>query len=115
MDISTATRGLSALAQESRLETFRMLVRSGPEGMAAGEIASRLDIPHNTLSTHLSILLNAQLLNSRREGRSIIYSINFEGTRSLLAFLMEDCCQGNPKVVAPLISGVLKSCCKPQN
>jgi DNA-binding transcriptional ArsR family regulator len=79
--------------------------------MAAGEIARALDIPHNTMSSHLSILANAGLIDSRRDGRSIIYSVNFDGTRDLLSFLVEDCCQGRPEVCAPLLDSVLPGCC----
>lgn len=111
MDIKQAVKTLAALAQESRLETFRLLVRRGSEGMPAGKIAQELDIPHNTLSTHLSILVNAGLVNSHRESRSIIYSIDFDGTRSLLSFLMEECCQGSPEVCASLLDSVLPACC----
>lgn len=113
MDALEATRALGALSQETRLAAFRLLVRSGIGGMAAGEIARTLDIPHNTLSSHLSILAHAGLVNSRREGRSIIYSINFDGTRKLLSFLMEDCCQGRPEVCSPALETVLSGCCTP--
>ena len=113
MDISNAAKALSALSQESRLKAFRLLVRSGSEGMAAGRIADALEIPHNTLSTHLSTLVNAGLVNSRRESRSIIYSIDFDGTRALFAFLMENCCQGNPDVCQPLLENLLPACCEP--
>ncbi len=106
-----AVQSLGALAQESRLEAFRLLVRSGDEGLAAGEIARALEIPHNTLSSHLSILVNAGLLKSRRESRSIIYSVDFDGTRKLLSFLMEDCCQGNPEVCMPVLESLLPGCC----
>ncbi len=111
MDIKQATRALAALSQETRLGTFRLLVRIGAEGMAAGEIARTLVIPHNTLSTHLSILVNAGLVVSRREGRSIVYRVNFDGTRDLLSFLVEDCCQGRPEVCAPVLDSVLPGCC----
>ena len=111
MDTNTTVKSLAALAQESRLNAFRLLVRSGPEGLAAGEIARRLDVPHNTLSSHLSILVNAGLVESRREGRSIIYTIDFGGTRELLSFLMEDCCQGQPELCAPVLDSLLPSCC----
>jgi len=107
MDISNAAKALGALSQESRLKAFRLLVRSGNEGMAAGRIADTLEIPHNTLSTHLSTLVNAGLVNSRRESRSIIYSIDFEGTRALFTFLMEDCCQGNHDLCRPLLESLL--------
>ena len=115
MDIVGATKALGALSQESRLEAFRLLVRSGIDGMPAGQIARELDTPHNTMSSHLSILVNAGLVNSRREGRSIIYSIDFDGTRELLAFLMEDCCQGRPEVCSPVLDSVLPGCCAPTN
>lgn len=111
MDISNAAKALSALSQESRLRAFRLLVGSGTEGMAAGRIADALDIPHNTLSTHLSTLVNAGLVNSRRESRSIIYSIDFEGTRALFTFLMEECCQGSPEVCLPALESLLPRCC----
>ena len=111
MDIPDATRALAALSQESRLRAFRLLVRSGADGMAAGRIAEALQIPHNTMSTHLSTLVNAGLVNSRRESRSIIYSIDFDGTRELLSFLMEECCQGSPDVCLPVLESVLPRCC----
>ncbi len=79
--------------------------------MAAGEIARALEVPHNTMSSHLSILFNAGLIGSHRESRSIIYSIDFDGTRKLLAFLMEDCCQGRPELCAPVLDSVLSGCC----
>lgn len=111
MDILTTVKALSALAQESRLRAFRLLVHSGEEGLAAGEIARRLDIPHNTLSSHLSILGNAGLVTSRRESRSIIYQVDFAGTRQLLSFLVEDCCQGQPELCEPLLDSLLPECC----
>jgi len=111
MDITTATRALSALSQPTRLETFRLLVRSGPDGMPAGEIARNLEVPHNTMSSHLSILANAGLVASRREGRSVIYGVDFDGTRHLLGYLMEDCCQGRPEICRPALENVLKACC----
>ncbi len=113
MDITTATRRLGALSQETRLETFRLLVRAGPDGMAAGSIAGTLGTPHNTLSSHLAILANAGLVRSRRDGRSVIYTVDFDGTRELLSFLVEDCCQGTPEVCAPVLDNVLSSCCAP--
>ncbi len=115
MDISDASKALGALSQESRLRAFRMLVRSGSEGIAAGKIADALDVPHNTMSSHLSTLVNAGLARSRRESRSIIYSIDFDGTRELLSFLMEDCCQGSPELCLPVLESVLPGCCNPNN
>ena len=115
MDISTTLKAFGALSQESRLEAFRLLVRSGSDGMAAGDIARRLQIPHNTMSSHLSILVNAGLISSRRESRSIIYSIDFAGTRDLLSFLMEDCCQGRPELCAAVLDSLLPGCCATTN
>lgn len=115
MDVINATKALGALSQESRLEAFRLLVRSGGDGMPAGGIARALDIPHNTMSSHLAILVNSGLVNSRRNGRSIIYSIDFDGTRELLSFLLEDCCQGRPEVCLPVLDNILPGCCVPTN
>lgn len=111
MDTSHALAGLSALAQESRLKVFRLLVQRGPEGMAAGDIARNLKLPHNTLSSHLGILSRASLVKSRKESRSIIYSVDLGGTRDLLTFLVKDCCRGNPEVCEPLIASALAECC----
>ncbi|MEM7565332.1 MAG: metalloregulator ArsR/SmtB family transcription factor [Pseudomonadota bacterium] len=104
---------LSALSQETRLGVFRLLVRGGQHGVAAGDLARHLGIPHNTLSTHLAVLTNAGLLQSRRESRSIIYSVNFEGTRNMLSFLLEDCCQGQPDLCEPVLDQLLAGCCNP--
>jgi DNA-binding transcriptional ArsR family regulator len=87
---------LTALAQESRLRVFRLLVPAGDVGMAAGEIAERLDIPPATLSFHLKELSHAGLIESRREGRSIIYSLRCQGMSELFTFLARDCCKGQP-------------------
>ena len=113
MELNIATQALGALSQESRLRAFRLLVRSGTDGMPAGEIARELEVPHNTLSSHLAILVNAGLIRSRRESRSIIYSIDFDGTRALLSFLMEDCCRGNPELCVPVLDSLLPGCCDP--
>jgi ArsR family transcriptional regulator len=111
MDTASALAGLSALAQESRLKVFRLLIQCGPKGMAAGDIARKLRVPHNTLSSHLGILARAQLVGSRKEGRSIIYSVDLEGTRDLLSFLVEDCCRGKREICQPLITAALAECC----
>lgn len=92
---------LSALAQDSRLSAVRLLVKAGPEGLAAGDLAAALDVPATTLSFHLNQLASANLVVARREGRSIIYAVRFETLRRLLQFLMEDCCQGRPEVCGP--------------
>jgi DNA-binding transcriptional ArsR family regulator len=96
-----AVAALAALAQESRLRVFRLLVPAGEAGVSAGEIAQRLDIPAATLTFHLKELSHAGLIESRREGRSIIYSLRVAGMRELLTFLSEDCCQGSPELCQP--------------
>ncbi|MGH7117930.1 MAG: ArsR/SmtB family transcription factor [Acetobacteraceae bacterium] len=87
---------LAALAHETRLAVFRLLVRQGPSGMPAGEIAQRLAVPPPTLSFHLKELERAGLLRATRRHRKILYATDFAGTRALLDFLMRDCCQGHP-------------------
>jgi DNA-binding transcriptional ArsR family regulator len=111
MDKKIATGALGALSQETRLESFRLLVRRGADGMAVGDIATNLGTPHNTMSSHLAILVNAGLVDSRREGRSVIYSVNFNGVRALLAFLMEDCCRIGSDVCSPLLDRLQPACC----
>ena len=111
MELNAACKALGALAQESRLETFRLLVRAGDEGLAAGDIAASLDVPNNTLSTHLRILVDAGLLASERHGRSIVYRVDFEGARTLLQFLLEDCCQASRDACTPALQSVSSACC----
>jgi ArsR family transcriptional regulator len=101
MDSSQAVSSLSALAHESRLSIFRMLVQAGPVGLPAGEIARRLDVLPNTLSANLNVLSHAGLLKARRAGRSIIYTADYAAMGALLAFLMEDCCAGRPEICVP--------------
>ncbi|MEQ8788597.1 MAG: metalloregulator ArsR/SmtB family transcription factor [Pirellulaceae bacterium] len=103
MEIQAAVKALSALAQQSRLEVFRLVVAAGPEGLAAGAIAEQLGIPPATLSFHLKELAGAELFSVRKQGRSVIYSPNVDGIRTLLSFLMEDCCQGQPELCQPLV------------
>ena len=112
MKTSDAVRRLSALAQDSRLEVFRLLVKAGPEGLAAGEIARKAKTQANTMSAQLLILSNAGLVRARREGRSIIYSADFDGMGNLLLFLTEDCCGGKPEICAPLVRSAA-ACCPP--
>ena len=102
MESSVAIAALSALAQCTRLDTFRLLMRAGPEGLPAGEIADALQVPHNTLSTHLATLVQSGLMQSRRVSRSIFYSVDEEGVRLLLQFLLQDCCQGRPELCSPV-------------
>jgi len=110
MDIKVAINGFGALAQQTRLDAFRLLVHNGIDGMAAGEIAQALNVPQNTLSSHLTIMVNAGLLVSRRKGRSIIYCVDLEGIQALLTFLLEDCCQGHPQACISLLEAVLPRC-----
>jgi ArsR family transcriptional regulator, arsenate/arsenite/antimonite-responsive transcriptional repressor len=103
MEIKQAVNSLTALAQETRLRIFRLLVPAGEIGIPAGEIAERLDIPAATLTFHLKELANAGLVESRREGRSIIYSLRVKGMQELLSFLANDCCQGQPELCLQLV------------
>lgn len=104
MESKDAIAALSALAQPTRLEVFRMLVRSAPGGLPAGEIARALALRPNTLSTHLGILSRAGLVAASREGRSIRYAVAHARMGELLAFLLEDCCAGRPEICSPLLA-----------
>ena len=101
MDTKRAIAALGALAQESRLAIFRLLVERGPDGLAAGSIADQLELPASSLSFHLAQLTHAGLILQRREGRSLIYSVDFAGMNQLMGYLMENCCDGNPAACAP--------------
>jgi DNA-binding transcriptional ArsR family regulator len=98
MDISAALLALGALSQETRLSVFRLLARAGPEGLAAGDIASALHARQNTMSSHLKRLAAAGLVKSLRDGRSVIYCVDFNTAQELILFLMQDCCGGNSAV-----------------
>jgi DNA-binding transcriptional ArsR family regulator len=116
MEMKSAIASLGALAHEGRLSTFRLLVQAGPDGLAAGEVARRLGVLPNTLSASLNVLSHAGLISARREGRSVIYTANYDGMRDLLAFLMEDCCAGSPEICAPLAELAQRAaCCAPQS
>jgi ArsR family transcriptional regulator len=111
MDSESAIETLSALAQPSRLECFRLLVRHEPDGLPAGEIAHAIGVPQNTMSTHLAILARADLISSERHGRSIVYRARLEALRELSLFLLKDCCGGDAELCAPLIKELTTSCC----
>lgn len=113
MDATLAIRRLSALAQEARLAVFRLLVRAGSDGLAAGEIARRLKVAPNTLSAQLGVLADAGLVAARRDGRSVIYSADFDSMSGLLVYLLEDCCQGRPEVCATLVASLDLARCDP--
>ena len=101
MESKLAVEALGALAQDSRLQVYRLLVQAGPEGVPASEIAERLRIPANTLSFHLKTLSHADLVHARQEGRFIYYSANYEQMNALLGFLTENCCGGRSCMAAP--------------
>jgi ArsR family transcriptional regulator len=101
-----AIAALASLAQESRLDVFRMLVQSGPDGLPAGEIGAKLCVPSPTLSFHLNHLKHAGLVTCRRDSRSIIYSADYKAMNDLISYLMENCCRGNAEQCAP-------AACKP--
>ncbi len=104
---------LAALAQPTRLAIFRLLIKHEPVGITAGVIAETVGAPHNTLSSHLAILVRAGLLRSTREGRTIIYRSNVEGMRSLIGFLVNDCCEGHPELCNLVAEDASKACCAP--
>lgn len=114
MQLPDAVEALSALAHVHRLAVFRLLVRAGADGVAAGEIAREVGVLPNTLSTHLTILGHAGLIHSRREGRSIFYSADYEGMRDLLGFLVSDCCGGRPEICAPFVGMADVADCRPR-
>jgi len=107
MEKSDAVAALAALAQDNRLDVFRLLVQAGPEGMAAGAVAEALDLAPNTLTFHFDRLRVAGLITVRRDGRSMIYAARFEVMNDLLAYLTENCCGGAPEKCGPATA------CKP--
>ncbi len=109
MESAEAIDVLAALAQETRLQAFKILVRHEPEGVAAGELARLVNVPQNTLSSHLAILSRASLVNSERHSRSIIYHANLEAVRGLVLHLLNDCCNGQPELCTPLIAEISAS------
>jgi len=110
MESTQAIACLSALAQHTRLETFRLLTSREPNGIPAGEIARLLEIPQNTMSTHLAILSRAGLVRGERHSRSIIYHADLECFRQVMLFLVKDCCSGRPDVCEPLLADLLPCC-----
>ncbi|MDP1618434.1 helix-turn-helix transcriptional regulator [Phenylobacterium sp.] len=104
MESESAMLALSALSQPTRVEVFRLLVRHEPDGRPAGEIAQALGVPANTLSSHLAVLARAGLVTSERRSRSIIYRADLEGLRTVILFLLKDCCGGRADICAPLLA-----------
>jgi DNA-binding transcriptional ArsR family regulator len=101
MEKIDAVAALAALAQDNRLDVFRLLVQAGPDGMSAGEIADALGIAPNTLTFHFDRLRMAGLVSVRREGRSMIYAARYETMNALLGYLTDNCCRGAPQKCAP--------------
>lgn len=110
MDHNVAILAFGALAQGTRLDTFRLLVRHEPNGLPAGEIARRLHVPQNTMSAHLALLARAGLVRSERHSRSIIYRAELGRLREVMLFLAADCCGGRVELCAPLIADLVPSC-----
>jgi DNA-binding transcriptional ArsR family regulator len=113
MESKAAITALAALAQETRLAVFRLLVQAGPEGLPAGRISEELDIPPATLSFHLKELSHAALTTARQEGRFIYYSANFEHMAALMSFLTQNCCKGMPQECLTVLETALGRCCAP--
>jgi ArsR family transcriptional regulator len=107
MEKNNVVAALAALAQDNRLDVFRLLVQAGPDGMAAGAVATALDLAPNTLTFHFDRLRQAGLVTVRRDGRSMIYAARFDTMNELLGFLTENCCGGEPEKCAPAAA------CKP--
>lgn len=112
MDEKQTITALAALAQTTRLQTFRLLVAHEPDGIPAGELARLVGVPQNTMSAHLSTLVQAGLISGERQSRSIIYRADLQVFRSVTLYLLKDCCGGNAELCAPLIAE-LTPCCPP--
>ena len=112
MDSEDAVAALGALAQKTRLDTFRLLVKHEPDGIAAGEVARLAGVPQNTMSTHLAILARVGLVIGERQSRSIVYRANLGRFRDLTLYLIKDCCGGNAELCTPLVAD-LTPCCTP--
>jgi ArsR family transcriptional regulator, arsenate/arsenite/antimonite-responsive transcriptional repressor len=113
METESTILALAALAQSTRLEVFRLLIKHEPEGLAAGEIAKTLAVPQNTMSAHLAVLSRAGLVTARRISRSIVYRADLARFQAVMLFMLNDCCDGRPEICAPLIES-LTPCCPPK-
>ncbi len=111
MNDEIAVQRLSALAQVTRVNVFKQLMRAGPDGIKAGVLADRLAVAPNTLSAHLAVLSEAGLVTVRRDGRARIYAIELEAIADLFGYLADDCCQGHPEVCAPLVRSGSEPAC----
>lgn len=115
MESKEAVKALAALAQDTRLAVFRLLVEAGPTGMAAGAIAERLSLPGATASFHLAQLTNAGLIRSRTEGRFVIYAADFERMQTLIGFLTDNCCEGGVCAVSPPVALEMQPVLQPRS
>lgn len=113
MEIKQAVISLTALAQETRLSVFRLLVKAGPDGMSAGRIGESLKVPAATLSFHLKELSHAGLVSTRQDKQFIYYAVDFGRMAKLMTFLTENCCQGMPEACLAEVTSALGSCCPP--
>jgi DNA-binding transcriptional ArsR family regulator len=111
MEIRAAVTALGALAQETRLSMFRLLVEAGPEGVAAGRIGETLKVPGATLSFHLKELVRAGLLSPRQERQFIYYAVDYERMAELMTFLTQNCCHGMPQACLAAVETALGGCC----
>lgn len=107
METNNALATFAALAQDMRLQVLRLLIVAGPEGLTAGEIAARLDALPNTLSANLSVLSQAALVRSQREGRQMRYFARIDTVQALVAFLLRDCCGGKPDICQPILLDIM--------
>ncbi|MBP2278618.1 DNA-binding transcriptional ArsR family regulator [Sphingomonas sp. BE270] len=110
MESVSAISALGALAQTTRLDAFRLLVRHEPDGLAAGEVARALDVPQNTMSVHLATLARAGLIRSERRSRIINYRADLDQLKALTLFLVKDCCGGKAELCEPLIAELFPCC-----
>lgn len=113
MEIKDAVSALAALAQETRLSIFRLLIEAGPDGMAAGRIGEALKVPGATLSFHLKDLARTGLVSARQDKQFIYYAVDFERMAELMTFLTQNCCQGMPQKCLTVVESALGSCCTP--
>jgi ArsR family transcriptional regulator, arsenate/arsenite/antimonite-responsive transcriptional repressor len=115
MEIKAAVTALAALAQETRLSIYRLLIEAGPEGVSVGRIGQTLEVPGATLSFHLKELARAGLLSSRQEKQFIYYAVDFERMAELMTYLTQNCCQGMPQECLTVVETALGRCCPPQS
>jgi ArsR family transcriptional regulator, arsenate/arsenite/antimonite-responsive transcriptional repressor len=115
MELKSAVTALAALAQETRLSIYRLLVEAGTEGVAAGRISEKLKVPGATLSFHLKELTRASLVSARQEKQFIYYAVDFDRMAELMTFLTQNCCKGMPQECLTIVETELGRCCPPQS